>query len=185
MIFLANPETSKNLQKQPENITDVENQSEHRESTHVSNSLNKISANSKNNKPAEKPETSKNLQKESRNIINVKNQSQRKESTPISTSLDKTPTGSKTNKPAEKNQKKQQQIKLDKNLPTQPHLPPATVTDVTEPEQKQTVKSGGKGKKLKFVNFYEKDHKPGLRKGGYFILVYLSHIPCEFRTSSL
>lgn len=42
---------------------------------------------------------------------------------------------------------------------------PAQVVTVKEQEVKQTSNSAGKGKKLKFVNFYSHDHKPGLLKG--------------------
>lgn len=43
-------------------------------------------------------------------------------------------------------------------------------------DAKQPSHSGAKGKKLKFVNFYSQDHRPGLLKGGQALLLFSGKI---------
>lgn len=66
--------------------------------------------------------------------------------------------------------KHQQKIKHEnRSFAQKQQLQVANTVQVATPkdqEAKQPTHSGAKGKKLKFVNFYSQDHKPGLLKGG-------------------
>lgn len=66
-----------------------------------------------------------------------------------------------------KRRKPQQQTrKNNKNVPQKPlQIPSVQAETCKEPETKPTARPGTKSKKLKFVNFYSQDHKPGLLKG--------------------
>lgn len=92
------------------------------------------------------------------------------ESTSNSTLTSNTLSLNKENKQVDRRKKQQQQTKHEsKQLPQkqQPQTPSNVQPTFKEQDQKQTANSSKKGKKLKFVNFYSQDHKPGLLKGQY------------------
>lgn len=72
--------------------------------------------------------------------------------------------GSTANKPQQSN-KTTNNVK-DKNSNLSHVTPPRQQKSASgAPSSSQANVSAGKGKKLKFVNFYTQDHKPGLKKG--------------------